>query len=379
LLDQAIAHGGGVVSADQVRDMLGLADRGRVFDLFDRLMQGDIATALGMLDELYNAGADPGVVMQDLLDLTHWLTRLKLVPDAGQPTLTPEAERVRGKAMADKLTMPILARAWQMLLKGLQETQAAPSPIRAAEMALVRLAFASDLPSPADAIRLMQGAAPAQPPAPGGGNGGGRSASPAGGNVTARSTQRVPGATAGAPVASLAMQPEEAMAPHPAPAPPKPMPATFEGVVALLEEKREIRLASQLINNVHLVRCEAGRLEFSPSEDAPSDLANKLGDMLGRLTGQRWVISVSSEAGQPTLAAQRAAREASTRAEAASHPLVRKALEVFPGAVIERVRNLGDAPADLPAGADAALADLTFDDAVPSDDGLDAPLQDGDL
>jgi DNA polymerase-3 subunit gamma/tau len=157
------------------------------------------------------------------------------------------------------------------------------------------------------------------------------------------------------------------------------MPSTFEGVVALLEEKREIRLASQLINNVHLVRCEAGRLEFSPSEDAPSDLANKLGDMLGRLTGARWVISVSSEAGQPTLAAQRAAKEASTRAEAATHPLVKKALEVFPGAVIERVRNVGDAPADMPVGGDAALADLTFDDALPGDDGLDTPLEDGDL
>jgi DNA polymerase-3 subunit gamma/tau len=331
-----------------------------------------------MLDELYNAGADPGVVMQDLLDLTHWLTRLKLVPDAGQPTLTPEAERVRGKAMADKLTMPILARAWQMLLKGLQETQSAPSPIRAAEMALVRLAYASDLPSPADAIRSLQGAAAAQPAAPSG-PGGSRVAAPAAApssNVNARSTTRATGspagASSGAPVAQLAVQEQREEV---ASAPPKPMPGNFEAVVALLEERREIRLASQLINNVHVVRCEAGRLEFRPAQDAPPDLASKLGEMLARLTGQRWMISVSSEPGQETLASQRRALEASTRQAAASHPLVRKALEVFPGAVIERVRSTVDAPLPI-AGPDAALADLSFDD---SPGEFDEPLADGDL
>jgi DNA polymerase-3 subunit gamma/tau len=394
LLDQAIAHGGGVVSADQVRDMLGLADRGRVFDLFDKLMQGDIATALGMLDELYNAGADPGVVMQDLLDLTHWLTRLKLVPDAGQAALTPEAERVRGKAMADRLSMPVLARAWQMLLKGLQETQAAPSPIRAAEMALVRLAYAADLPSPADAIRQAQGTA--QPAAPSsGGNGGGRgaavSSTPA--TVTARSSTRVPGgsgqgAASGGPVASLAAVQDEpdmvemsAPASLPAPQPAAtPLPADFEAVVGLLEEKREMLLANQLINNVHVVRCEAGRLEFRPAPDAPSDLANRLGEMLARLTGQRWMISVSSQPGQPTLAAQRLARQARSRATAQNHPLVQKVLEVFPGATIERVRDLTETAAD--SGADPALADLAFDDSLPADglaDDLDQPLGEHDL
>ncbi len=387
LLDQAIAHGGGVVSADQVRDMLGLADRGRVFDLFDRLMQGDIATALTMLDGLYNAGADPGVVMQDLLDLTHWLTRLKLVPDAGQPALTPEAERVRGKAMAEKLTMPILARAWQMLLKGLQETQSAPSPIRAAEMALVRLAFASDLPSPADAIRTMQGAAPAKaaPPAAPGGNGGSRAASPSS-NVKARATSRVPssgsaGAVSGAPVTSLAVQEQEedpglAILDAPvnvAPAALKPMPTNYEGVVALLEEKREIRLANQLINNVHVVRCEAGRLEFSPGQDAPPDLANRLGEMLARLTGQRWMISVSSDPGAPTLATQRLAKEASNRATATNHPLVQKVLEIFPGATIERVRNLSDGGEAAVGAGDSSGGEL--DDALL----FDEPLADGDL
>ncbi len=391
LLDQAIAHGGGVVSADQVRDMLGLADRGRVFDLFDRLMQGDIAAALGMLDELYSAGADPGVVMQDLLDLTHWLTRLKLVPDAGQTALTPEAERVRGKAMADRLSMPVLARAWQMLLKGLQETQAAPSPIRAAEMALVRLAYAADLPSPADAIRQAQGhqaqgAGPAQPAAPSGGNGGARAAAPAASaGVNARASARVPGgssqgAASGGPVASLAAvqnEPDVVEMPAPAPLPtPKALPADFEAVVGLLEEKREMLLANQLINNVHAVRCEPGRLEFRPAQDAPPDLANRLGEMLARLTGQRWMISVSSEPGQPTLAEQRLARQARSRAAAQNHPLVQKVLEVFPGATIERVRDLNEA-ATPDSVADPALADLAFDDGLP--DELDQPLGENDL
>jgi DNA polymerase-3 subunit gamma/tau len=139
-------------------------------------------------------------------------------------------------------------------------------------------------------------------------------------------------------------------------------------------------LANQLINNVHVVRCEAGRLEFRPAPDAPSDLANRLGEMLARLTGQRWMISVSSQPGQPTLAAQRLARQARSRATAQNHPLVQKVLEVFPGATIERVRDLTETAAD--SGADPALADLAFDDSLPADglaDDLDQPLGEHDL
>ncbi len=366
LLDQAIAHGGGVVSADQVRDMLGLADRGRIFDLFDSLMSGDIQSALAVLDDLYNAGADPVVVMQDLLDLTHWLTRLKLVPDAGSSALTPEAERVRGRAMAEKLAMPILARTWQMLMKGLQETQSAPSPIRAAEMALVRLAYAADLPSPGDALRALEKSGGAAAPSPRA-NG---SASPSVGgatNAVGRSSSAPaqsggPSASAGLAVVARSEQPQPlARAPQP------DLPATAEAVLALLEEKREMMLANQFLNNVHVVRCEAGRLEFRPAPTSPADLANRLGETLLRLTGQRWMISVSREAGQPTIAAARAAEESARRASAASHPLVQAVLEAFPGAAIERIRKLS---ADDGVAPDAAEED---------DFGYDAPLGEDEL
>ena len=368
LLDQAIAHGGGVVSADQVRDMLGLADRGRIFDLFDSLMSGDIKAALEMLDDLYNAGADPVVVMQDLLDLTHWLTRLKLVPDAGSAALTPEAERVRGRTMAEKLAMPILARTWQMLMKGLQETQSAPSPIRAAEMALVRLAYAADLPSPGDALRALERSGSASPASRANG-----SAAPSSGGGTTNAIGRSsassaqsggPSASAGLAVVARSEQPQPlARAPQPE------LPATAEAVLALLEEKREMTLANQFLNNVHVVRCEAGRLEFRPAAAAPSDLANRLGETLLRLTGQRWMISVSREAGEPTIAAGRAAEDADRRATAASHPLVQAVLAAFPQATIERVRPLG---ADDPAIADAAAAEE-------DDFGYDAPLGEDEL
>jgi DNA polymerase-3 subunit gamma/tau len=354
LLDQAIAHGGGVVSADQVRDMLGLADRGRIFDLFDSLMGGDIQAALAVLDDLYNAGADPVVVMQDLLDLTHWLTRLKLVPDAGTSALTPEAERVRGRTMAGKLAMPVLARTWQMLLKGLQETQSAPSPIRAAEMALVRIAYAADLPSPADALRGMAsngGAAkPAASPRPGN--------SPAGNgttNAVGRSSVTTPGsgggatASAGLAVVARSEQPQPVAA-----APQVSLPATAEAVLALLEEKREMTLANHFLNNVHVLRCEAGRLEFRPAQNAPSDLANKLGETLTRLTGTRWVISVAREGGDPTIATSRATKQAADRASATAHPLVQAVLAAFPNATIERVRprNAGVEPESVVAATD---------------------------
>jgi DNA polymerase-3 subunit gamma/tau len=369
LLDQAIAHGGGKVGADQVRDMLGLADRGRIFDLFDALMGGNIQAALAVLDDLYNAGADPVVVMQDLLDLTHWLTRLKLVPDAGSSALTPEAERVRGREMAGKLAMPILARTWQMLLKGLQETQSAPSPIRAAEMALVRIAYAADLPSPADALRgLANGGGsapkPAAPSRAGNGAGNGSTSAVSRSTVGAPPSGGGPTASAGLAVVARNEQPQPVAA-----APQVKLPETAEAVLALLEEKREGMLASHFLNNVHVVRCEAGRLEFRPEAKAPSDLANKLGETLTRLTGTRWVVSVAREGGEPTLAAKRASKQAADRASAAAHPLVQAVLAAFPSATIERVR---------PRNAEGEIADAP--PAAEEDDfGYDQPLGEDEL
>ncbi len=174
LLDQAIARATGEIGEADVRDMLGLADRVQIFDLFDSLMRGDAKAALDLLGGMYAAGADPSVVMQDLLDLTHWLTRVKLVPAVAEAPGVPEAERVRGKAMAEKLSIPLLSRCWQMLLKGLGDVHSAPQALQAAEMVLIRLTHAASLPPPADLIRQLQdgGGNGAAAPAPAGRSGG---------------------------------------------------------------------------------------------------------------------------------------------------------------------------------------------------------------
>src|ERR1700761_9037292 len=192
LLDQAIAHGAGQVSEEQVRDMLGLADRARVFDLFDAVMKGDTAQALSLLTEQYAVGADPAVVLQDMLELTHWLTRLKLTPDQADAAAVAETERVRGADMAKRLSMAALTRCWSMLLKGLAETRAAPSPLQAAEMVLVRLMFAADLPSPAEAVEQLR----SNPPPPSGG-GGYHPGGPSGGGVHAVAHAQAGGSSGG--------------------------------------------------------------------------------------------------------------------------------------------------------------------------------------
>jgi len=319
MLDQAIAHGGGVVDAAQVRDMLGLADRSRVLELFEKTMRGDAAAVVAALGEMHDAGADPVVVLQDLLELTHWVTRLKVAPEAGAGNA--DSERAQGLAMAGKLSMASLTRAWSMLMKGLQETLNAPSPVRAAEMALIRLCYAADLPSPSDALKALQnGGTPAATapasPAPRGGGGGA--------------------------AARLAPQPASAVAPQPAQAAPLPNPRTFTEVVALFEERREPRIVNSLMHHVHEVRCEPGLIEFRPEPTAPSDLAPRLSELLGKWTGRRWIASVSSAEGKPTLSQQKTANADTLRSKAEADPLVQAILKTFPGARLEAVRRKGE-------------------------------------
>jgi DNA polymerase-3 subunit gamma/tau len=320
LLDQAIALSGGTVEADAVREMLGIADRGLVFDLLEAALRGDAADALKRMAGLYDGGADPVMVLQDLLELVHFVTRLKLAPDAGDGDPAFEGERERGAALAQKLGIPALTRAWQLLLKGLGEAQAAPSPIEAAEMVLVRLAYVADLPSPAELVRTLDGtrpaAAPATPPA-----------------TPVRASAAGP---------ALAPQPRALAAePAPAPAPALPEPQSFLEVVELFDKHREAVLRSHLFANVHLVQFEPGRIELRQTEAAPRDLSNRLGQLLTQWTGRRWVVSISSDApGEPTLREQAQEKERLMRSEAAQHPLVRAVLETFPGARIEVVRDL---------------------------------------
>jgi DNA polymerase-3 subunit gamma/tau len=345
MLDQAIAHGGGVVDASQVRDMLGLADRSRVLDLFEKTLRGDAAGVVAALGEMYDSGGDPVVILQDLLELTHWVTRLKVAPDAAAGSA--DSERAQGLAMAGKLSMASLTRAWTLLLKGLQETLAAPSPLRAAEMALIRLCYAADLPSPSDALKALQ-------------NGAGVAATA---GVAAATMPRGGGGAAG----RLATQPAPAVAAEAAPGPPNPK--TFTEIVALFEARREARLVHHLMHHVHEVRCEPGLIEFRPEPKAPTDLAARLSDLLSQWTGRRWIASVSSDAGKPTLVEQKAAKGDELRIRAENDPLVKAILKTFPGAKLETVRRRSDHTslvADLIGpGEEPVVEDYPADDDIP--------------
>ncbi len=338
LLDQAMALATGRITAAQIRDMLGLADRTAVFDLFDALMSGDIASTLDRFQRMHRDGADPVIVIQDLLDLTHWLTRVKIAPALAEEPGVPEEERVRGTTMSQALTMPILTRCWQMLLKGLDETQNAPAPLAAAEMLLIRMTYAADLPPPAELIKTLKD----DPPAP---------ASVAAGTPPPGSS---PVEASAAPVAP----PPRAPAADPArPSSPTatalaaqpvadPEPALddsdeagqtlrrYEDVVALFDERREGIMTAHLRQDVHLVKFAPRRIEFRPGPNAPRDLANRMGGMLSDWTGARWIVIVSDAEGAPTLAEQREAAEAERFAEAEREPLVQAVKQTFPGAKV---------------------------------------------
>jgi DNA polymerase-3 subunit gamma/tau len=374
LLDQAIALGGERVTAVQVRDMLGLADRARVVELFEAAMTGRPKDALDILGDLHRVGADPVVVLQDLLDLTHFLTRMRVVPETAEDPGTPEIERTQGADLARRLSMPVLSRAWQLLLKGLGEVQSAPVPMDAAEMVIVRLAFAADLPSPADLVRQLQGGAPAGGAGPGGGGPGG--GGPGGGaRAVAVGAAPMPAAPASAPAMSAEPARPRAqlsVAPDPGPAPARaeapaapagaaetiPMPRSFAEVVGLFEDRKEIQLWVSLYNHVHPVRFEPGLIEVRPTREAVPNLAGRVGALLTEWTGRRWMVSVSGAPGEPTLAERRRAAETERLDAAARHPLVRAVLDAFPGATLQ-VREAAD-----PA-AEAASAELAEGDADP--------------
>jgi DNA polymerase-3 subunit gamma/tau len=348
MLDQAISHGGGVVDAAQVRDMLGLADRSRVMELFEKTMRGDAPAVVGLLGEMHDAGADPVVILQDLLELTHWVTRMKITPEAGANVA--DSERTQGLAMAQKLSLASLTRAWALLMKGLDETLRAPSPARAAEMALIRLCYAADLPSPADALKQLQsgGSVPVATgaPAPRGGGGGGAAARLA----------------TSQPASAVAPQPVQAAADL-------PNPRNFTEVVALFESKREARLVNALMHHVHEVRCEPGLIEFRPEKIAPPDLASRLSDLLGKWTGRRWLASVSNAEGKPTLAQQKSANADSLRNKAEANPLVQAILKTFPGAKLEAVKRKGE-EASLLVGLTGADDEPPPAEEYPADDDI---------
>ena len=338
VLDQAMAHEGTHISEEAVRAMLGLADRTRLFDLFDMLMKGAIKDALDCFAELHDAGAEPQALLQDLLELCHWLTRLKHVPAAANDPAVPEAERTRGRAMAETLAVPSLTQTWQMLLKGLEEVNRAARPALAAEMTLVRIAYAADLPSPADALRAIgvsgAGARPKDAPEP---------AAPA---PAPRGAATAGSAADPAPALAPAAAPEPAPASVPSSAP-QPRVESLAAIAALAEERREPILSAWLRTEVRPVRVGAGAVEINCGRSPDGKMLDLLRDRLQEWTGERWMIALTDDGGEPTLEEQdRAAQEATDRA-AMDHPLVRQVLDAFPGA---RVRKVHRTTTPLPPG-----------------------------
>jgi DNA polymerase III subunit gamma/tau len=361
LFDQAIAHSGlagasaGAVRAEDVRQMLGLADRARIIDLFEALMHGDIAAALKELRDQYESGADPAVALADLAEFTHFVTRVKVVPAVADDPALAEVERTRGRAFATALSMRVLSRTWQMLFRGIPDVQSAVKPIAAAEMVLVRIAYAADLPTPDELIRSL-----------GEGNGASTSASRPAGNgglaaapVTAASAPapRSDAPRPDVPRASLAPRAAAATAPvalartaEPQVAPPSVAVGRFEDLIALAASRRDLQMKSALERDVRLVRLEDGKLEIALEPGAAKTLVNDLSRKLAEWTGRRWLIVVSAETGAPTVRSQTEAREAEMKAGVRGDPLVQAVLARFPGAEIVNVRRRG-APAET-AGED---------------------------
>ena len=325
LLDQAIAQSDGhSIAAADVADMLGTADRAALFDLMYAVFAGRPADALAITDRAYALGTDLGALLGDLLELTHTLSRLKSVPDLRHAAELPEAERTRGAAMADRLSIPTLARAWQMLLKGAAEVEAAPDRRAAAEMVLIRLCHVAELPTPGDLVRRLQNqpAAPVQTNAPG------PPPTPSGGGGRAMAAAQPLPIPHGDLAAPPALQPA-------------PRLANFRDVLALASAEREMLLHSHLLHSVHLVRFAPPVIELRPHADAPRALASDLAKLLSRVTQTRWTVVLSAEEGAATLANQGQAADAIRRDTAADHPLVRAIMEAFPGARIGAVRTPG--------------------------------------
>jgi DNA polymerase-3 subunit gamma/tau len=354
LLDQAIAHGSaGKVEAADLRAMLGLSDRGEVIDLFDYAMAGEIAPALELTAKLHLAGADSAELLIELAEFCHLVTRLKLAPSGVDDAAISESERRRGAEMAERLSLGQLTRAWQILLKGVEDVKDSPRPLASAEMALIRLAFATELPTPEDALRKLAESSESSP-----------RLAPVSAAAPAPSRASPPSSEGSALHAHVAASPAPAPAASPTAAGPRL--ARFEDVVALARAKRDIRLSQALESDVRLARFELGRIEFSLVDGASPEIVQALSRRLDEWTGERWMVTLAAGATAPTLREQETARRNERLGGAGEHPVVRKILERFPGAKIVDVRG-PDAP---PAGPSPAGDDEVGYSDAPEDDEL---------
>ncbi len=331
LLDQALAMSSGSVSAPQVRAMLGLADRGRIFDLLEKLFGGSAGEALQQFARLHGDGAEPQQVLADLAEAVHVTTRAKsLGVDAAGDGLSVEEKR-RAAALGGRLSMAILSRAWQMLLKGLEEAANAPNPAAAAEMVLIRLAYTADLPPPDEIIKTLGGdAVGVRTGKPAG------AAGEAGGGRDARRCRWTPtAATRAISAMRMTMSPQDY-----APAA-LPVVRSFAEVVELASARREAKLKVHLEEHVSLVKFDpAGSIELHLLAGAPKELANELREKLNAWTGKRWMVALSKAPGERTIGDVLRERAAAELRDVQRHPAVAAVLQQFPDAEITSVRPL---------------------------------------
>ena len=347
IFDQSIAHGAGTVTAEAVRAMLGLADRARIIDLFENLMKGEVGAALDEFRAQYDTGADPATVLTDLAEFNHLVTRLRFVPSAADDASLSEDERRRGLEFAQSLSVRVLSRTWQMLLKGIPEVQASNRPVSAGEMVLIRIAHAADLPTLDEALKSLdqsgngQGSrAPARPSvsAPAG-NGGGASAM--------AQTRVVAGSAGGQTMRLVEAQPAPEMVTPPQPEPVAEAPEvpirSLADIAALADQHRDMAFKVLLKRCVRPVKIENGRIDISLTAEAPKTLITDLNANLQKWTGRRWIVSVSREEGGQTLSEMETSRRETAFSDARNDPTVAAILARFPGSKIIDVR-IPDAP-----------------------------------
>jgi DNA polymerase-3 subunit gamma/tau len=334
LLDQAISHGAGETSVDQVRAMLGLADRGRVLDLFEFIMRGQAKEALNELGSQYSDGADPIGIIRDLAEVTHWVSVIKITPDAADdPTVSPD-EKTRGQAFSQSLSMRILTRTWQLLLKALEEISSAPNPMMAAEMAVIRITHVSDLPSPEELVKKLTSTHSESEGVKKGNSGGSVSNTTSSNFKPTQQTETRPIKNEGN--TALALDTETLDLQYP----------TFESVLEIIRKFRDMKLLIDVENSVRLSSYVPGRIEFTPTENAPKDLAQRLGQLLQNWTGFRWAITVVGNCSGETIQEQRNAKDATLKREAKLHPFVKTVFDNFPKASIIEIKSQAEIVAE---------------------------------
>ena len=327
LLDQAISHGAGETNVDQVRSMLGLADRGRVMDLFEFIMRGQAEEALNELGSQYSDGADPIGIIRDLAEITHWVSVIKITPDAADdPTVSPD-EKARGQSFSQSLSMRVLTRTWQLLLKALDEISSAPNSMMAAEMAIIRITHVSDLPSPGELVKKLTNSQPDNTVVKKESSEGATTNTTSSNYIQSQSKETnstsIDGNTA------LALDAETLALQYP----------TFESVLEIIRKFRDMKLLIDVENSIRLSSYMPGRIEFTPTKDAPKDLAQRLGQLLQSWTGFRWAVIVVSHCSAKTIQEHRNAEETQLELDAKLHPFVKTVFEKFPKASITEIKS----------------------------------------